>query len=215
MKSMKCAMCGRKINHTYYLRGKWYGYNCYRQQIALLKIELEEKHNSEYEQRCYAAMEVFAAKSPGEFHDSICDQWSNCHKLTGRQFKVILDMFTASEMILYWTNLFYLTDSDDLKQSASKYMWNNLSGCRNQKLTKQFIDNEAIYPILLYCNEKRWHKNGFVIWAEDIDDSRTNFYRIEKCGKDDKNLKETQEQESRFEDVKILKVVRSKDFMEN
>ena len=75
MAKLKCAECGRPIENAHYLNGKHYGYNCYKQKLAILYKQWEDERNVEYSAKCFAAMQIFQGKRSNSFHDSICKQW--------------------------------------------------------------------------------------------------------------------------------------------
>ena len=47
MAKLKCAECGRPIENAYYLNGKAYGYNCYKQKLAIIYKQWEDEKNAE------------------------------------------------------------------------------------------------------------------------------------------------------------------------
>ena len=107
---LKCADCGKTIQNPHYLNGKAYGYSCYKKQLALLYKKFEDEKNAEYAKECFAAMQIFERKKSNSFHDSICKQWNECKKLTGKQLICIEKGFTPKEKIDFWCIWFTLTE---------------------------------------------------------------------------------------------------------
>lgn len=78
---MKCAECGKAIMNPHFINGIAYGYNCYKQKIALIYKQWEDERNVDYSVKCFAAIEVFKNKKTNYFHESIMKQWNDCKNL--------------------------------------------------------------------------------------------------------------------------------------
>ena len=48
MAKVKCSECGRLVKNAYYINGKAYGYNCYKQKLMLIYKQWEDEKNAEY-----------------------------------------------------------------------------------------------------------------------------------------------------------------------
>ena len=148
--------------HPHYINGKTYGYNCYKMQLAILFKQWEDEKNHEYAVKCFSAMEVFKGKKSGSFHDSICKQWEECKKLTGKQLKCIVDVFSVNERVRFFCVWIELTKDDTNRRSISAWL-ENLLGKENK--FDVYINNEAVNNALLYS----YYKQGFHYW-KDIED---------------------------------------------
>lgn len=190
---MKCAECGREVKNAYYINGKAYGYNCYRQKLALIYEQWEDERNAEYSVKCFSAMQIFENKKRNSFHDSICKQWNEYKKLTAKQLECIIKGFTLKEKIDFWCIWFSLTSDECLKRSIPKWIETELY--KNYCIA-DYVENEAVCNCLLY---DRKYKNGFYFF-HDIDDKPGQIWISEI-----KNLEEDIEDEY----IEILKVVTS------
>ena len=118
MAKLKCAECGRPIENAYYLNGKPYGYNCYKQKLAIIYKQWEDEKNAEYSTKCFAAMQIFQNKKSNSFHDSICKQWNDCKKLTAKQLNCITKGFNFNETISFYKVWFLLANEENKKKIA-------------------------------------------------------------------------------------------------
>lgn len=108
---MKCYTCERKIKNPYYLDGHMYGYQCYKLALAQKCINQKEIHNDEYRRKCELAVDIFCRKEfkagwNKDFQESILKQWATCKKLTGKQFRVIMQKLSDIERIDLYLSLF-------------------------------------------------------------------------------------------------------------
>lgn len=188
---MKCAECGKDIKNAYYINGKAYGYNCYKQKLALIYKQWEDEHNTEYSAKCFAAMQIFEGKRSNSFHDSICKQWNECKKLTAKQLECIIKGFNLKEKIDFLCIWFPLTKDEDLKRGISSWIETELY---KKYCVGDYINNEAVINCLLY---DRKYKNGFH-FCHDIDDKPEIIYISQN-----KYLQENLEDEY----IEVLKVV--------
>ncbi len=101
----KCAECGKPIINCHYLDGKIYGHECFKRALALKMVKFADNHNALYNAECVAAMAVYAPKKSNKFHDSICQQWNDYGKLTGKQLSCIRDSFNVIDKMNYYANL--------------------------------------------------------------------------------------------------------------
>lgn len=193
-KKITCAECGKVIKHPYYISGKAYGYNCYKQKIAMLYKQFEDEKNKEYSIKCFAAMEVFKDKKSNNFHDSICRQWGDCKKLTAKQLNCIINGFTDNEKIDFYIVWCLMTEDECLKRSIPTWIQSLI-----KNRYKDYIDNEIFISCML-CDRK-YKKYGFH-FLHDIEDEPELVFIMEN-GKDDKILKENAHDEY----YEILKVV--------
>lgn len=187
MAKIYCTECGKPIEKPYYIDGKPYGYTCYKREMAIrlakMKLAEQEEKNAQYSCECFCAMEIFKNKKPGRFHDSICEQWNACHKLTINQLKAIINSFSTSEKVVFYALQANLQKDKYYKMSASGWMETEIHklSIREQKALS---DNDIINQALL---ENRNYKKGFV-WVYDFDIDMVMVEKIstyEKCDKED------------------------------
>lgn len=196
---VECADCGRKISicNAHYINGKLYGYSCYRKQLALLYKQWEDEKNAEYSAKCFAAIQVFEGKKSNSFHDSICEQWNNCKKLTAKQLNCIIKGFTDNENINFWITWQQLTNDDCLKWSIPSWVENTIY--KNKNGFADYIENEAVINCLLY--DRTYKKQGFYFFHDlEIDPERVC---VRNNGKNNIYLQENIEDEY----IEVLKVV--------
>lgn len=197
MAKLKCAECGRPIEHAYFLNGKAYGYNCYKQKLAIIYKQWEDKKNAEYFAKCFAAMQIFQGKKSNSFHDSICKQWNDCKKLTAKQLECIIKGFSFNETISFYKVWFLLANDENKKAIAC---WMEMLISKERKFSN-FVEDEEVHNILL-ANIK-YKKHGFHFW-HDIEDE-PEVIVISENGKNDNLLNENLEDEY----IKVLKVIKS------
>lgn len=199
MVKLKCAECGRPIEHAYYINGKAYGYNCYKQKLAIIYKQWEDEKNAEHSVKCFAAMQIFQGKRSNSFHDSVCNQWNKCKKLTAKQLECIIKGFSAKEKIDFWVIWQSLTNDNHLKEGIASWVENLLYEIRhkNPSYFTSCLDNEAIINCLLH--NRVYRKYGFHLWR-DIED-----YPEIVCMSDNRSLQENLEDEY----IEVLKVVKS------
>ena len=168
---MKCAECGKEIKNAYYINGKAYGYNCYKQKLALIYKQWEDERNAEYSAKCFSAMKVFEGKKSNSFHDSICKQWNDCKKLTAKQLECIIKGFTSKEKIDFWCIWCELTNDECLKWSIPSWVMSEIykNGC-----VKDYIENEAFINCLL--NERSYKKGFYFVY--DVEDKQCYIEQI-------------------------------------
>ena len=197
MAKLKCAECGRPIENAYYLNGKAYGYNCYKQKLAIIYKQWEDEKNAEYSAKCFAAMQIFQGKKSNSFHDSICKQWNDCKKLTAKQLECIIKGFTFDENISFYKVWFLLANDENKKSIAC---WTEMLISKERKFS-DFVNDEEIHNILL--TDVRYKRHGFHFW-HDIDDEPEDIF-ISCNEKNNRLLNENLEDEY----IEVLKVVKS------
>ena len=197
MAKVKCSECGRPIENAYYINGKPYGYNCYKQKLAIIYKQWEDERNAEYSTKCFAAMQIFQGKKSNSFHDSICKQWNDCKKLTAKQLECIIKGFTFDETISFYKVWFLLANDENKKAIAC---WTEMIINKERKFS-DFVEDEEVHNILL-ANIK-YKKHGFHFW-HDIDDEPEDIF-ISCNEKNDRLLNENLEDEY----IEVLKVVKS------
>ena len=197
MAKLKCAECGRPIENPHYINGKPYGYNCYKQKLAILYKQWEDEKNAEYSAKCFAAMQIFQGKRSNSFHDSICKQWDDCKKLTAKQLACITKGFTFNETISFYKVWFLLANDENKKSIAS---WTEMLISKERKFA-DFVNDEEVHNILL--TDIKYKRYGFHFW-HDIEDE-PEVIVISENGKNDRLLNENLEDEY----IEVLKVVKS------
>lgn len=165
---MKCCVCGKEIKNPHYINGKPYGYNCYKQKLAIIYKQWEEVHNAEYSAKCFAAMEIFKNKKSNSFHDSVVEQWKAYKKITGKQLECIIKGFTVDETIAFYKAWFIIATKDTKK---------NISGWVEQiiiknKITYKFVYDEEVHKILLILHPSGIH----FIKDKDIEEPEDIFF---------------------------------------
>lgn len=197
MAKVKCSECGRLVENPHYINGKPYGYNCYKQKLAIIYKEWEDERNAKYSAKCFAAMQIFQGKRNNSFHDSICKQWNDCKKLTAKQLECIIKGFTFDETISFYKVWFLLANDENKKAIAC---WTEIIINKERKFS-DFVEDEEVHNILL--TDIKYKKHGFHFW-HDIEDEPEDIF-ISCNGKNDSNLQENLEDEY----IEVLKVVKS------
>jgi hypothetical protein len=184
IKSMKCTSCGKEIQNPYYINGKAYGYNCYKQKLALIYKQFEDEKNQEYARKCFSAMEIFTNKKSNTFHDSIVNQWNDCKKLTAKQLECIIKGFTATETIEFYKTWFTLTEDEGIKRSM--FSW--IEKLLNNDFTN-YIEDEIIHNIIKDGIFRKIKSFYFYRDLIDINDNRIflsySFKNLEEDSQDD------------------------------
>ena len=169
MRKIYCTECGKHIEKPYYIDGKPYGYTCYKREmsvrLAKMKLAEQEEKNARYSCECFCAMEIFKNKKPGRFHDSICEQWDACHKLTINQLKAIRNSFSGSEKVVFYALQANLQDDKHYQENMAKWTETEINRLKTQEEQKLFIENNLINNALLKIKK---YKDGFV-WIFDSD----------------------------------------------
>lgn len=163
-----CTECGKPIEKPYYIDGKPYGYTCYKREMSIrlakMKLAEQEEKNARYSCECFCAMEIFKNKKPGRFHDSICEQWNACHKLTINQLKAIKNAFSASEKVIFYALQANLQKDKHYQENMAEWTETEINRLKVQE-QKLFVENDLVNNALI---KVRKYKNGFVwIFASD------------------------------------------------
>ncbi len=161
---VKCAECGKPIINCHYLDGKIYGHECFKRALALKMVKFTDNHNALYNAKCVAAMAVYAPKKSSRFHDSICQQWNDCGKLTSKQLSCVKDSFNTIDKMDYYGNLFTIFEQ----------MPDDAFAC------KDFVDREDCYKtfILWFFEYTYGHRCEFY---EHLFKNRDFFSGILNC----------------------------------
>lgn len=195
MSKIYCTECGKPIEKPYYIDGKPYGYTCYKREmsvrLAKIKLAEQEEKNARYSCECFCAMEIFKNKKAGRFHDSICQQWNDYHKLTINQLKAIRNTFSSTEKVFFYALQASLQEDKHYQRSIAGWMETELYRLKTQE-QKTLIDNDLINNALLKI---RKYKDGFV-WIFDSDYDGIFIDRLS-----------TWEEEKQDPEIKLLKMV--------
>ncbi|RXZ78165.1 hypothetical protein EBB07_29360 [Paenibacillaceae bacterium] len=152
-----CYTCGKSIQNVHHLDGKSYGYNCYRQALALKYVHLQNIANADWSHKCIALIEVFKTKTFKDdwnkrFQDSIVAQWDDCHKLTGNQFAAIHKKFNEVETWEY--ELTYMVIGNGSEKSIERIRSLYGGGAFNkEKLYENFHNDERLIDFLKIGNK--------------------------------------------------------------
>ena len=196
MAKIYCTECGKPIEKPYYIDRKPYGYTCYKREMAIrlakMKLAEQEEKNAQYSCECFCAMEIFKNKKPGRFHDSICEQWDACHKLTINQLKAIRNSFSGSEKVVFYALQANLQDDKRYQENMAEWTETEINRLKTQEEQKLFIENNLINNALLKI---RKYKNGFV-WIFDSDYDGIFVDRLS-----------TWEKEKQDPEIKLLKMI--------
>jgi hypothetical protein len=166
-----CSQCGKKIENAYYLDGKIYGHECYKMALSLKYTALEQQKNDSYTNKCIALIEIFRNKTfkdtwNKDFQTSVLKQFDECHKLTGKQFDVIVKKFDDKEYINYL--LIYTEIYQD--REIEKYIYNQVVNAKY--LLSEYKNNEMFIRCIKTENEisiKRSRKL-YIVEYKDIDE---------------------------------------------
>lgn len=196
MRKIHCTECGKPIEKPYYIDGKPYGYTCYKREMAIklakMKLVEQEEKNARYSCECFCAMEIFKNKKPGRFHDSICEQWNACHKLTINQLKAIRNSFSGSEKVVFYALQANLQDDKHYQENMAEWTETEINRLKTQEEQKLFIENDLVNNALIKI---RKYKNGFV-WIFDADYDGIFIDRMSAW-----------EEEKQDPEIKLLKMV--------
>lgn len=196
MAKIYCTECGKPIEKPYYIDGKPYGYTCYKREMAIrlakMKLTEQEEKNAQYSCECFCAMEIFKNKKPGRFHDSICEQWDACHKLTINQLKAIRNSFSGLEKVIFYALQANLQDDKHYQENMAEWTETEINRLKTQEEQKLFIENDLINNALLKIKK---YKNGFV-WIFDSDYDGIFVDRLS-----------TWEKEKQDPEIKLLKMI--------
>lgn len=147
-------------------------------------------------------MSVFKNKKSNKFHNSVCEQYENCKKITAKQLECILRSFTKNELLEFYILYFSLTKKDSVKRDIAYNVYNTIKDKHYNNICDETIMNrEDITSILFYIDE---FKRGFFFYKDTL----INKIFIEKTGSERSQrsiLKDYQEDE----DIEILKVIYS------
>ena len=132
----KCELCGKKIGNVYYISGKSYGYNCYRTELARIKLqkeaELKELKNKNQQLKSIAIIDIFKNKNfkdnyNKEFQNSIIDFYNRAAFITQNQLKVVFNKLNEVEKAEYYLTLCELTEFKDhsIRSNALKFIKND------------------------------------------------------------------------------------------
>lgn len=194
----KCSICGKNIKNIYYLNGKVYGYECYKRELSLLYKKFEDEKNAEYSAKCFAAMQIFKNKKSNRFHDSVCEQYESCKKITAKQLECIIKSFTNKEMIDFCQVWFYLSKKDNVKRDIAYILYENVKVNREFFIRDEnIINNEDIIDILTHTTE---FQHGLFFYKDTF-----NKIFIEKTGSE--RSKRSTLKSYQDEDIEILKIV--------
>ena len=196
MAKIYCTECGKPIEKPYYIDGKPYGYTCYKREMAIrlakMKLAEQEEKNARYSCECFCAMEIFKNKKPGRFHDSICEQWNACHKLTINQLKAIRNSFSASEKVIFYALQANLQKDKHYQENMAEWTETEINRLKTQEQQQLFIENDLVNNALIKI---RKYKNGFV-WIFDADYDGIFIDRLSAW-----------EEEKQDPEIKLLKMV--------
>ena len=196
MAKIYCTECGKPIEKPYYIDGKPYGYTCYKREMAIrlakMKLAEQEEKNARYSCECFCAMEIFKNKKPGRFHDSICEQWNACHKLTINQLKAIRNSFSASEKVIFYALQANLQKHKHYQENMAEWTETEINRLKTQEQQQLFIENDLVNNALIKI---RKYKNGFV-WIFDADYDGIFIDRLSAW-----------EEEKQDPEIKLLKMV--------
>ena len=197
MAKVKCSECGRLVENPHYINGKPYGYNCYKQKLAIIYKQWEDEKNAEYSVKCFSAMQIFQGKRSNSFHDSICKQWNDCKKLTAKQLACITKGFTTKEKIDFWIIWHSLTNDEMTKKSIPSWIESEIR--KTIGSFENYINDDAFINCMLQSRE---YKKGLHFFS-DID-CGDKVFMAENGEVLKANL---EDQEDGY--IKILKVVES------
>lgn len=204
---MKCAGCGRKIEHAYYINGVAYGYSCYKMKLAIIYKQWEDERNAEYSAKCFSAMQIFTnKKNNSSFHESIMKQWNDCKKLTAKQLECIIKGFTFSETIEFYKVWFTLAN-EEIKRAISSWSVNLIF---KEQIISDFLEDEAMHKII---KTNREYEGGFHFY-KDVDCPKDilimangRYIRRKDRKNDEKYDKSFLEENQNDEYIKVLKIV--------
>lgn len=200
---MKCSACGKTISKVYWIDKDPLGYECYKREMAIRHKKFEDDKNAQYQCQCAAAIMVLKNKRKNHFIDSILRQWSECHKITGKQLKCILNSFSVEERVEYHVSIFYASCNDDTKKEAVERIESLI---QFQGVAEKYMDDDRINNALVEYGRNRIQRYGF-FYAMYID---PDFPELSWDGPrmfDGRKLTEYQSDP----DTKVLKIVQTEE----
>ncbi|HBY20610.1 MAG TPA: hypothetical protein DEG71_06325 [Clostridiales bacterium] len=178
---MKCFTCGRKIQNPYMLDGKVYGHECYKLALAQKYIHLQELKNDDWTKKCIAAIELFRnvefKKSAWnqEFQKSVLTQWDKYHKLSGKQFEIILKNIDTMEYNYIYFNLL---EDEEKKNAQARYITN---WTKHNRLIEKYKNDNRLHEAIRIEHKTGIERRGrkyYIVEFIDIDEPERKFFDI-------------------------------------
>lgn len=160
----KCTKCGKEIKNTYWLNGKAYGYNCYKQELAMILAEKERLANEKYKIDVAATIEVLKNRTKlNDFLKSIVKFYEEKGFLSQKQIKCIkLSNDEQLEKIL----IIGLTD-DKFKNNEILYNISNLLTDNTN------LKDERLINMIQSFTLRSGERSSYVIRYKDLDFNKT------------------------------------------
>lgn len=121
----KCSKCGKEIKNTYWLNGKVYGYNCYKQELAMILAEKEKLANEKYQLDVAVTVEVLKNRTKlNDFLKSIINFYEEKGFLSFKQVECI--KLTASEKFEKWLTVHEISKNEERKEEIQELIFNKI-----------------------------------------------------------------------------------------
>ena len=164
----KCTKCGKEIKNTYMLNGKAYGYNCYKQELAMVLAEKEKLANEKYQLEIAATIEILKNRSNlNDFLKSIINFYEEKGFLSNKQMKCIkLSKDEQLEKIL-------IVGTMELTSSNMAQLNDLLSNETN-------LSDERLIHLITSATRKNGERKFSLIRFQDEDEDETTTIIIRK-----------------------------------
>lgn len=121
----KCIKCGKQIKNTYWLNGKAYGYNCYKQELAMILAEKERLANEKYQLDVAVTVEILKNRNKlNDFLKSIINFYEEKGFLSYKQMECI--KLTDQEKFEKWLTVHEMSENEERKEELENIIYNKL-----------------------------------------------------------------------------------------
>ena len=146
----KCTKCGKEIKNTYMLNGKAYGYNCYKQELAMVLAEKEKLANEKYKIDAAVTVEILKNRNKlNDFIKSIINFYEEKGFLSYKQMECI--KLTDQEKFEKWLTIYEVSTDSYRKEEIEDRIYNMLYD-KIYELNVNIYDERLI--ALLRANKK-------------------------------------------------------------
>lgn len=159
----KCTKCGKEIKNTYWLNGKAYGYNCYKQELAMILAEKERLANEKYQLDVAVTIEILKNRTKlNDFLKSIINFYEEKGFLSYKQVECI--KLTNQEKFEKWLTVYEMSDNQDRKEEIRNIIYESLKHNNRQKDIN--INDDRLINIIknIKNSSKRLSKRNFSLY---------------------------------------------------
>lgn len=121
----KCSKCSKEIKNTYMLNGKVYGYNCYKQELAMILAEKEKQAKEKYKTNIAATVEILKNRSKlNDFLKGIVNFYEEKGFLSHKQMKCI--KLNHQEELEKWLIIYTMSNNTREKEEVENIIVDKL-----------------------------------------------------------------------------------------